>query len=154
MSSFSHGGLLTRRGEKYYEMGARACYARTSIAVSASITRGFDADRAVMSINNFRHNGKSQADAAFLRSHERVEDLFPQLRRNAWASIFNAQFDTVHAAASLRPSPRLPRLDAQPTSARAHGIVGVLHQVHECLFAQTFIHGHERKMGLVFFFHP
>src|SRR6202158_1751491 len=151
MSSFSHDGLLTRRREKYYEMGARArrrrtrsaraCYGRTSSAVPASITRSFDADRTVMSINNFRDNGQSQADAAFLRSDKRVEDLFPQLRRNARTSIFNAQFDTVHAATSLGPSPRLPRRDAQPTSARAHGIVGVLHQVHECLFAQTFIHG-------------
>src|ERR1700741_2800568 len=162
MSSLSHGGLLTRRGEKYYEMGARArCnrtggtrarYAGTSIAVAASITR-VNSDRAVMSIDNLRHNGQSQADAAFLRSHNRVEDLFPQVRRNARTSIFTAQFDTVHAAASLGPSPRLPRLDAQHTSARAHGIVGVLHQVHECLLAQTLIHGHERKMRLVFSLH-
>src|ERR1700719_373044 len=130
MSSFSHGGLLTRRGEKYYEMRARARCARTSIAVAATITRGFDPDGAVMSINNFRHNGQSQADAAFLRSHKRVEDLLPQLRRNARTSIFNPQFDTVHVAASLGPSPRLPRLHAQHTSARAHGIVGILHQVH------------------------
>src|ERR1700686_4599125 len=115
MSSFPHGGLLARRGEKYYEMGARARCARTSIAVAASINRSFDADRAVMSIDNFRHNGQSQADAAFLRSHKRVEDLFPQLRRNARASIFNAQFDPVHAAATLGTSPRLPRLHAQHT---------------------------------------
>src|ERR1700693_6433465 len=99
MSSFSHGGLLARRGEKYYEMGARARCARTSIAVAASITRSFDADRAVMSIDNFRHNGQSPADAAFLRSYTRVEDLFPQLRRNARPCVFDAQFDTVDAAA-------------------------------------------------------
>src|SRR5579859_5697377 len=128
MSSLTHGSFVGGGWEKYYEMsaGARcAGFPRASRAIAGGIARSFDADRAVMSIDNFRNDGQPQADAAFFRGHKRVEDLFPQLRWNARTGVVNAQFDSLNATGIAHPRRRFPRLNAQHAAAGAHGVVGI-----------------------------
>src|SRR5271167_2746040 len=144
MSRFSHGSLLAGSGEKHYKMRAG-----TTIAVTGT-ARSFDPNAALMPVNNLRDDGESQTNAGFLRGYEGIENLFPQLRRNAGASVFDAHFHPVKVAA-VAAGLRFPCLDTKHATAGPHGIVGILHNINECLFTQALIQRHERQTSRIFF---
>src|SRR5580704_7418943 len=77
MSRLSHRRLLVGGWEKYYEAGALTWCGHSGMLGA------FHSDRTAMPINNLRDDGESQSDSGFLRGHEGIKDLFPQLRRNA-----------------------------------------------------------------------
>src|SRR5271166_4884536 len=130
--------------EKYYKTGPRL-----SSAVRARI---FDADRAVVPINNFRHNRQPQSHPAFLCRDKRIKYLLLQFRRNSRPGIADADFNTLRAASVSRIAHRPGYLDKQLTTAlSAHSVVSVLNDVHECLLAQPLIKWHEGEIRLIFF---
>src|ERR1700728_1443835 len=159
MSRFSDGGLRAGGGEKNYELCARTWSSLPWIPRACGDFAGglfwsFDADRTLMSINNFRDDGQSQADAAFLGGHEGIKDLFPQLQRNPRPGVRNAHFDPVESAAATALGTRFADIDEKLASAGTHGIVAILHNINECLLAQALIQRHQWQIRLILFLHP
>src|SRR5258706_488210 len=79
-----------------------------------------------------------------------VKPSSPLFRRNAGSVISHAFFDSVNFAVSPA-GPRFPALDTQLPAGGAHGVIGILHDIHECLLAQALIERHERQIGTVVF---
>src|ERR1700733_5489466 len=159
MSRFSDGGLRTGGGEKNHEPRALTWFTlpwltRACGDFAGGIFRSFDANRTLMSINNFRDDGQSQADAAFLGGHEGIKDVFPQLHRNPRPGVCNAHFDPVEPAAVTALRTRFADIDEKLASAGTHGIVAILHNINECLLAQVLTQRHQWQIRLILFLHP
>src|SRR5271155_5121548 len=104
----------------------------------------FYANSAMMAVHNPGDNRQPQAHAGFLRGHKRIEDLFPQILLNAWPRVLNPHLNPV-AVGVAGPQCR----DPQRASAIAHGIIGILNQIHERLLTKTLIQGNRRQVRFV-----
>ena len=93
-----------------------------------------------MVVHDLRDNREPESHAVFLGGEERIEDLFAESLGDAWPGVLEVDLDAAPAVGVRRR-----HFDPQ-FSVAGHGLVSILRQVGEDLFAEPRVHRHLRQV--------